>query len=277
MTVGAPRRTSRDGRRMASRRAALDSDVVIEVVVVAATVALGVAIAAWPDYVPVSVLFPVVVGAGLLLPPRRLLLVMVATAGVVAVWVPQAGVSSTRVVGLLASLALVSGLVVVGSSYRSRLGTRGFGGDRMFADLRDRIVQVGRVPALPAGWSVTSVVRSAHGDRFSGDFVVVHLDEGAQWLQVVLVDVSGKGAAAGTRALLLSGALGGLLGSVPGSTFLRSANDYLVRQGWGEGFATAVHLELDLRTGAYAIVNAGHPAPARYSTVRGRWALLDAS
>ncbi|MGL5931050.1 MAG: PP2C family protein-serine/threonine phosphatase [Dermatophilaceae bacterium] len=281
MTVGAPRRTPGEGpassRREALHRAVLGSDVAVEIVLVVATVALGLAIAIWPDYVPVSVLFAVVVGAGLLLPPRRLLPVMIATAGVVAVWVPQSGVSPTRVVGLLASLALVSVLVLIGSSYRSRLGTRGFGGDRMFADLRDRIVQVGRVPALPPGWSVTSSVRSAHRDRFSGDFVVVHLDEDGRCLQVVLVDVSGKGAAAGARALLLSGALGGLLGSVPGSAFLASANDYLVRQGWGEGFATAVHLELDLSTGVYAIVNAGHPAPSSYSRVRGRWALLDTS
>lgn len=280
MAVSAPQRTSGGGstpRRTAARQVGLGTDIVIEVVAVAVTLAAGTAVAVWPDYVPVSVLFPVVVGAGLLLPPRRLLPVMVAAAVSAAVWAPQSGVSATRVVGLLASLALVSGLVVAGSSYRSRLGTRGFGGDRMLADLRDRIVQVGQVPALPPGWSVGSCVRSAHDNRFSGDFVVVHLDDDTQVLQVVLVDVSGKGAAAGTRALLLSGALGGLLGSVPGSSFLRFANDYLVRQGWGEGFATAVHLELDLRAGAYAVANAGHPAPARYSAVRGRWSLVDDS
>ncbi|MGL5867332.1 MAG: PP2C family protein-serine/threonine phosphatase [Dermatophilaceae bacterium] len=281
MMMGASRRGVRDAlaslQRVLPRRAALTSDVVIVAGFVAATLAVGLAIATWPDYVPVAVLFSVVVGAGLLLPPRRLLVVLVAIAGVAAVWVPQAGVSLTRIIGLLASLVVVSGLVVAGSWYRSRLGTRGFGGDRMFADLRDRIIQVGQIPSLPPGWSVTSSVRSAHFDRFSGDFVVAHVDEGTQRLQVVVVDVSGKGAAAGTRALLLSGALGGLLGSVPGSRFVEFANDYLVRQGWGEGFATAVHLELDLGTGSYAIVNAGHPAPACYSTVRGRWTLLDAS
>ena len=61
-----------------------------------------------------------------------------------------------------------------------------------------------------------------------------------------MVDVSGKGEEAGTRALLLSGAFGGLLGALPPAEFLPAANDYLLRQDWDEGFATAVHLSLDL-------------------------------
>ena len=116
---------------------------------------------------------------------------------------------------------------------------------------------------------------SAHGDRFSGDFVVAHLSESGHRLEIVLVDVSGKGTRAGTRSLLLSGALGGLLGPIPSGDFLRAANEYLVRQGWEEGFATAVHLDLDLRTGEYSIANAGHPSPARYTSGRARWTVLD--
>ena len=50
----------------------------------------------------------------------------------------------------------------------------------------------------------------------------------------------GKGTRAGTRSLPLSGAFGGLLGAVPSDQFLATANDYLARPGWVEGFATAV-------------------------------------
>ena len=113
------------------------------------------------------------------------------------------------------------------------------------------------------------------GDRFSGDFVVAHLSPSGHRLEIVLVDVSGKGTRAGTRSLLLSGALGGLLGAVPSADFLRAANEYLERQGWEEGFATAVHLDLDLRTGEYSIANAGHPSPALFVSGRALWTVLD--
>ena len=67
--------------------------------------------------------------------------------------------------------------------------------------------------------------------------------------EVVLVDVSGKGIAAGTRSLLLSGAFGGLLGAMPYDRFLPAANSYLLRQHWDEGFATAAHASINLRHG----------------------------
>jgi serine phosphatase RsbU (regulator of sigma subunit) len=90
-------------------------------------------------------------------------------------------------------------------------------------------------------------------------------------LDLALVDVSGKGVDAGTRALLLSGAFGGLLGSVPGKGFLPTANAYLLRQGWEEGFATAAHLVLDLVTGGYELFSAGHPPGAHFVASTGRW------
>ena len=105
---------------------------------------------------------------------------------------------------------------------------------------------------------------------------MVHLGPSGNRLELALVDVSGKGTGAGTRSLLLSGALGGLLGSVPPGDFLRAANGYLVRQGWDEGFATAVHVDIDLTTGEYSIANAGHPSPALFTSGRGRWTVLDA-
>jgi serine phosphatase RsbU (regulator of sigma subunit) len=91
----------------------------------------------------------------------------------------------------------------------------------------------------------------------------------------VLVDVSGKGVDAGTRALLLSGAFGGLLGAMPSDQFLLAANAYLIRQRWDEGFATAAHVAIDLGTGDYRLTLAGHPAPAQFHAGSGRWRLVE--
>jgi len=245
------------------------------VLFVIAVVVVGVGVNLWPDAVPSALLFPVVVGAGILLSGRGLLVVYALTLGFLILWMPDSGLSPSR--RILVVLAFLSVMVLMYFAARSRsvIGTRGFGADRMFAELRDRIVLVGRVPVLPDGWRAWSCILSAHGDRFSGDFVVAHLSESGHRLEIVLVDVSGKGTRAGTRSLALSGALGGLLGAVPSGDFLRAANEYLVRQGWEEGFATAVHLDLDLRTGEYSIANAGHPSPARYTSGRARWTVLD--
>ena len=85
--------------------------------------------------------------------------------------------------------------------------------------------------------------------------------------------MSGKGEQAGTRALLLSGAFGGLLGALPPGDFLPAANDYLLRQDWEEGFATAIHLSLDLAPAPSRCARAGHPPAAaarRRAPVAGR-------
>ena len=89
-----------------------------------------------------------------------------------------------------------------------------------------------------------------------------------------MIDVSGKGEEAGTRALLLSGAFGGLLGALPADRFLPAANDYLLRQDWSEGFATAIHLSLDLDDGSFEIRTAGHPPAALRQAGTGRWSVL---
>lgn len=241
---------------------------------VVAVVVVGIAANLWPSEVPSALLFPIVVAAGIVLVDRSLLLVFALSLGFLVLWMPG-GLTYFR--SFLVVLSFVAVMVLMAYSARSRslVGTRGFGADRMFAELRDRIAQVGRVPDLPEGWRATSCVLSAYGDRFSGDFVVAHLSPSGYRLEIVLVDVSGKGTRAGTRSLLLSGALGGLLGAVPSADFLRAANEYLLRQGWEEGFATAVHLDLDLRTGEYSIANAGHPSPALYTSGRARWTVLD--
>ncbi len=245
------------------------------VLFVIAVVLVGTGANLWPLEMPVSLLFPAVVGAGVILSGRGLVVVYGLTLGFLIFWMSDSGLSKSRAVLVVLSFLSVMVLMYFSALSRSLVGTRGFGADRMFAELRDRIVLVGQVPVLPDGWRAWSCILSAHGDRFSGDFVVAHLSESGHRLEIVLVDVSGKGTRAGTRSLLLSGALGGLLGAIPSGDFLRAANEYLVRQGWEEGFATAVHLDLDLRTGEYSIANAGHPSPARYTSGRARWTVLD--
>ncbi|KGN34754.1 membrane protein [Knoellia sinensis KCTC 19936] len=161
------------------------------------------------------------------------------------------------------------------SSSRVRVGSTGFHGENLFVELRDRIARSAQLPGLPQGWTAESAVYSAHGEGFSGDFMVADLTHNGRHLEVALVDVSGKGREAGTRSLLLSGALGALLGSLPPSAFLNAANSYLVRQGWEEGFATAVHVDVNLDTGEFSVGNAGHPAPVRYSVGTGTWEILE--
>lgn len=176
--------------------------------------------------------------------------------------------------GPLIVVALAWGAVLVFGRERDRLGLQGAPGALMLVDLRDRLAVGGRLPALPAGWQVDAVVRSAHHAGFSGDFLVSR--RSGDHVEVVLVDVSGKGQAAGVRALQLQGALSGLLGALPVERFLPAANDYLLEQDWDEGFATAVHLAVDLATGTYRVAVAGHPPPAVLHAGSGRIEVLDA-
>ena len=275
-----PGASDREGPRLrvvTSRFAGRDQGRLLVTGLVLVLAVVGAGAIFFPDVVPISSMFPLLVVAGLLLDPRRLRYFLGCTVVASGLWAPGSHLPFPRLCGVLVSLGIVMALVVVIARSRDRVGVRGFSGDRMFAELRDRIASVGRLPVLPDGWSASAHILSAHSDRFSGDFVIAHLDDDAACLEIALVDVSGKGTGAGTRSLLLSGALGGLLGAVPAADFLRAANDYLVRQGWEEGFATAVHVQLDLVTGEYTIANAGHPSPARYTSGRARWTVLDAS
>lgn len=160
---------------------------------------------------------------------------------------------------------------------REETGLGGLRGDTVLVELRRRLELQGRLPVLPTPWHAEAVVRPAGGGPFAGDFVVSTLTEGGRRLEVVLVDVSGKGVEAGTRSLLLSGAMGGLLGAVPSEDYLAAANKYLIRQDWDEGFATAVHVVLDLVTGECLVESAGHPPVALLDAGTGRWSLLEAS
>jgi hypothetical protein len=175
--------------------------------------------------------------------------------------------------GALGVVAAASAIMLWNARSRVKLGVAGTRGETMLIDLRDRLRSQGVLPELPRAWYAEAVMRSAGGASFAGDFMVAAKRPGGDVLEVAVVDVSGKGLGAGTRALLLSGAFGGLLGSVPPEQFLPAANDYLLRQDWGEGFATAVYLVLDLRTGAFQIRTAGHPPAVQLHAGSGRWAV----
>ncbi len=226
--------------------------------------------------VPYSAFAPIIVLAGLYLPPRWLVVVSATYLAELAITSSMLGWSSTQVVALGAMLLVVF-LMVTTSRSRARLGLQGHHGETMFVDLRDRLRAFGELPDLPPRWHAETAVESAYGQSFSGDFVVATRSQGGRWLEVALVDVSGKGVQAGTRALLLSGALGGLLGEVEPDRFLGAANSYLVRQEWDEGFATAVHVSIDLSSGHFSIGNAGHPAAVQFVSGSGRWAMLGES
>jgi hypothetical protein len=157
---------------------------------------------------------------------------------------------------------------------RDETGLSGMSADTVLVQLRDRLEQQAGVPELPQPWCVEAVVDPAGGGPFAGDFVVSALMDDTRF-EVALVDVSGKGVEAGTRSLLLSGAMGGLLGSGSPQQFLSASNAYLMRQDWEEGFATAVHLTVELRTGDFGVASAGHPPVAHLDAGSGRWSLLD--
>jgi hypothetical protein len=184
------------------------------------------------------------------------------------------GIPTRRWVAI--ALVSVMAMILVAVSWRrNRLGVAGLLGDSMLLDLQDRINRQGAVPPLPADWYLDVATRSAGGTSFAGDFLVAHRDVGDGRLSLVLVDVSGKGVDAGTRSLLLSGAFGGLLGALPADDFLPAANGFLLRQNWDEGFATAVHLSVDLGTGSYEIRAAGHPPAIQFLAGAGRWRAQD--
>ena len=178
--------------------------------------------------------------------------------------------TALRLLGV--TVILLAGLIVtLHTRSRTRLGLLPLRGDSMLIDLRDRLASQSQLPVLPRAWHAEAVTRSAGGASFSGDFIAAAKTKQGQRLEVVVVDVSGKGLDAGTRSLQLSGAFGGLLGSLPPEAFLPAANEYLLRQEWSEGFATAVHLAVNLESGVFEVRTAGHPPAVQFFAGSGRW------
>jgi hypothetical protein len=226
----------------------------------------------WRDIVPIAAYAPVAVLAGLFLRPRYLMVADAALLVAGAITINQRGAMPTQIGTYVAIVAVMVIMLWVATS-RARLGVQGNLGETMLVDLRDRLRTQGELPELPAGWGAELSVLSAYGESFSGDFLVT--SKTGDVLELTLVDVSGKGVAAGTRSLLLSGAFGGLLGSMPYDQFLTAANSYLLRQHWDEGFATAAHAMINLETGEFSLGSAGHPPAVRFSAGSGRWEVLE--
>ena len=239
---------------------------------------MGFAMWQWTGVVPVTSLIIPMVLANSALGPRSLPWFVVYVLGVMVIVVAATAdeqLDGRRVGGIVVSFGV--GLIILVSSFRrSQLGVAGARSESMLVDLRDRISKQGHIPTLPSDWHAEAVTRSAGASSFAGDFMVASLSRDGDQFEVAVVDVSGKGEQAGTRALLLSGAFGGLLGSMPASHFLPAANDYLLRQDWPEGFATAVHLSLTLSTGRFEIRSAGHPPAVQMKAGSGRWAIHEA-
>jgi hypothetical protein len=228
-----------------------------------------------PITLPVSVFaIPLVIG-GLTMHMRPLVWLVVVEILLVAVslafatretsWLFQQAINLTVVVVVAVIVLLVA------SSNRS--GLLGRLGESMLMELNERLRVQGIVPPLPGGWSAESVFRSAGGAKFAGDFCIAHLYEDGATLEIVLVDVSGKGVGAGTKSLQFSGALGGLIGTMAPTELFDAANEFLLRQDWLFSFATAVDVQVDLRTGAFLVTSAGHPPVLRWNRVWSTWDL----
>jgi hypothetical protein len=237
----------------------------------AVTVAYGAtaAITRNDDLSPGVLILPILAG-GLLLWPRALRILF----GIVAAMLAWDWVSGERSIGIALTIVITAAFADVLAQTREKLGVRGLRGNQMLIELRDRIRAQSEIGDLPAGWHSASVLRAAGGSSFGGDFLVSAMD--GKVLELALVDVAGKGIDAGTRALLLSGAFGGLLGSVPPPEYLQACNTYLQRRGLPDSFVTAVHLALDLVTGEFEIASAGHPPAAHFEAGSGKWRLTQA-
>ena len=239
---------------------------------VAFAIVCGVGTIAFPEHVPINVLVVPLILASLFLSPRFMLPFIVFLGVIVLASLPRIINPTQRTWVAVAVILLLCMIVLVTSHRRSRLGVAGAQGESMLIDLRDRIQRYGRLPDLPSQWVAESALRSAGGTLFAGDFIVASATRGR--LDVAVVDVSGKGDAAATRALLLSGAFGGLITAVPPEEFLTAANAYLLGHRWDEGFATAVQLSLDLQTGHFEVWTAGHPPAVHLAAGSGRWSAL---
>lgn len=255
------------------KRGHLTKDRYMLAALAAAAIAFGLSAPVTNTWLSPSAVVLTVLTGGLLLRVRSLVILIVVVALVLAYDLFEVGYHKVGL-GVIATIAITAALAMLLSRTRDQIGIQGLRGDRMLLELRDRLRRHGEVPPLPKGWASKVVLVQAGGSSFGGDFVVSVCDD--KTLEMALVDVSGKGVGAGTRALMLSGAFGGLLGSVQSDRFLSSCNDYLHRQQWDEGFVTAVHVTIDLTSGEYLVESAGHPPLVQFDSGSGTWRLSQA-
>lgn len=236
----------------------------------AATVILACFAFAKPTFAPLSAFSIILTLGGFYLRIRTLLILYLLVGSVMYFVVSSSG---ARPLGDFLVVSVTAALALAYAVSRRDVGLHGRASDSMLLDLRDRLLAQSEIPAVPPQWDVESFFSAAEWHRFSGDFLVASRTRPG-FLELALVDVSGKGPAAGARSLSLSGAFSGLLGALPPEQFLPAANQFLLRQNWRDGFATAVHIDLDLTSGEYLVRNAGHPPAAQYHLGSGTWELL---
>lgn len=225
------------------------------------------------DIVPFSVWFVWLLIGVLIL--RFVPLVLLSVVVVAAAAWSSAHIAEMQGQRLLAMILLIlSVALVLHQSSGQRSGLPITLGEATLAQLRDRLQSQGRVPPLPEGWVSHAALRTAHGPGYAGDFVVAGLQDGHR-LEMVLVDVCGKGVTVGAQALQFAGALGGLLGALPPHDLMRAANSFLLRQDSEESFATAVHAVVELESGEYTVTCAGHPPALHWRAGEG-WMLESA-
>ncbi len=267
-------------RRLVAARRALRSSglrhrhpgaVVCTLLLVAVTIVGVLVIRNITDAPPISPFTPFIVLAGLFLRPRAAVVSIAYAFGWAVAASALSPYSRPDVALALLGQVLIAGLMLWMTTSRARIGVVGVLGNSMLVDLRDRILKGAELPPLPDGWAAEAAIDTANGDAFSGDFVLASRSSDGRLFEVAVVDVSGKGRSAGTRSLLLSGAMGGLLGSTPPEEFLPASNGWLLRQQWGDDFATCVHIAVDLETGAFSVGRAGHPPVARHDAGPSRW------
>lgn len=238
----------------------------------ALTIALAIIGLLWPTWMPLAAFSVVITLGGFFLRVRTLLVLYFLVAAVMLFVSENRYYSPTP--GNFFVVIFTGVLAMAFALSRRDLGLQGRASDSMLLDLRDRLLAQGAIPPLPTPWSIEAEFSPADWQRFSGDFMVATRTDDDH-MELALVDVSGKGPAAGTRALSLSGAFSGLLGAMPAWEFFPAANAYLLRQDWGEGFATAIHIHLNFTSGYYSVYRAGHPPAVHYRSNTNTWQLLD--
>jgi hypothetical protein len=245
---------------------------VIMLAIIAASLVVSITA---PQWMPLAAYFVWLLVASMVLRFRPLVLVGAAdaAAGVLALAVsdPITGSRATAMVTFIIAVLLV---LVVASRQRSGLPT--MLSEAFLVDLRDRLQAQGKLPPLPEGWHSQSAMIASQGVTYAGDFLVADLTEDRKRLELILVDVCGKGTGAGPAALQFAGALGGLIGALAPQELFRAANHFLIRQGDDEAFATAVHLLVDLEEGGYQITSAGHPPALRWDLSAREWVIDNA-
>lgn len=245
-------------------------DVAALICILAVSVALVAAFVRWPE-LSYSLFIPLVIAAGVLLRGRLLAGALVAI-GLCFVLVAFAIADAVSTRGYSTAVAIVLSVVLMG--VLDRVWSRSAGlpqqvASNLLSDLRRRHEVQTHMPELPRGWSLDAAVMPAHGEAFCGDVVVGCEVKGV--FHAAVIDVSGKGSTAASRAVLLGGAVSGLLGALDPERVLPATNDYLVRQGWTDGFATATHVAVDLMSGEFSLGSAGHPAGVQFHAGTGRW------